>query len=123
MVFERGYTNYPYCCPSRSASSARSAVALLTVSLEAQTDRPVSARASAADSFMSGRLPDRSQVWTFTNSFRDNASVTFEPERREKWISMPQHFKDSGWWAAGAGKLYHPGSPPDADNPLSWSIK
>jgi len=40
MVFDHGYTNYPYCSPSRN-------------------------------SFMSGRLPDSSQIWTFQNSFRN----------------------------------------------------
>ena len=40
MVFDHGYTNYPYCSRSRN-------------------------------SFMSGRLPDSSQIWTFQNSFRN----------------------------------------------------
>jgi iduronate 2-sulfatase len=74
-------------------------------------------------SFMSGRLPDTSQMWTFQNSFRNEANWSFlyQPDRA-KWTSLPQHFKQAGWWAAGAGKLYHPGSPRNEDNPLSWSI-
>jgi hypothetical protein len=57
---------------------------------------------------MSGRMPDSSQIWTFQNSFRNEQNWTFihEPKRSE-WTALPQHFKNAGWWAAGAGKLYH----------------
>jgi iduronate 2-sulfatase len=100
---------------------------------------------------MSGRMPDSSQIWTFQNSFRNEQNWTFihEPKRSE-WTALPQHFKNAGWWAAGAGKLYHrafqlaicnrtvfvgeniesmrrlcciaAGSPKNEDNPLSWSV-
>ena len=55
---------------------------------------------------MSGRLPDTSQMWTFQNSFRNEANWSFlyQPDRA-KWTSLPQHFKQAGWWAAGAGKV------------------
>ena len=45
----------------------------------------------------------------------------FEPNR-SVWTTLPQHFKNAGFWTAGAGKLYHPGSPVNEDNPRSWSI-
>jgi len=94
LVFEHGYTNYPYCSPSRN-------------------------------SFMSGRLPDTNQIWTFANSFRNEAGwnwTSFYQPKRSVWTSLPGHFKKHGFWAAGAGKLYHPNSPINEDNPLSWSI-
>ena len=34
---------------------------------------------------------------------------------------MPQHFKDNGWLTLGGGKTYHPGRPPNWDEPYSWS--
>ena len=59
-----------------------------------------------------------------TNALASAENWTFihEPKRSE-WTSLPQHFKKAGWWAAGAGKLYHPGSPQHEDNPLSWSVE
>lgn len=49
-------------------------------------------------SFMTGRRPDTTRAWTFTTSFRDSM-----PDA----ISLPQHFRRQGWWAASVGKLYH----------------
>ena len=49
-------------------------------------------------SFMTGRRPSTTKAWTFTTSFRDSM-----PDA----ISLPQHFRRQGWWAASVGKLYH----------------
>lgn len=49
-------------------------------------------------SFMTGRRPDSTKAWTFTTSFRDalpNAT------------SLPQHFRQQGWYALSVGKIYH----------------
>ena len=37
------------------------------------------------------------------------------------WISLPEHFKNTGYTTLGGGKTYHPGHPPNWDEPLSWS--
>jgi iduronate 2-sulfatase len=35
---------------------------------------------------------------------------------------MPQYFKEHGVLTLGAGKLFHPGLPPNYDTPYSWSF-
>jgi len=37
------------------------------------------------------------------------------------WVSMPQHFKEHGFFTQGAGKTYHQNLPPNFDDVLSWS--
>eukprot|EP00117_Sycon_ciliatum_P025753 scpid62884/ scgid21304/ Iduronate 2-sulfatase; Alpha-L-iduronate sulfate sulfatase len=65
------------------------------------------------NSFMSGRRPDTTKVWSgMAHSFRDTG-----PD----WITMPEHFKKHGFIALGGGKTYHPNSPPNWDEPKSWS--
>ena len=39
-----------------------------------------------------------------------------------QWTTLPEHFKNHGFWTAGSGKLFHPDLPPNDDNPRSWSI-
>ena len=51
----------------------------------------------------------------------------------DKWTALPEHFKNNGYLVTGAGKLFHPvslsgglrkpvqGSPPNFDQPRSWS--
>ena len=66
------------------------------------------------NSFMTGRRPDTTGVWIGlgNSSFRVTG-----PD----WISLPEHFKNNGFTTLGGGKTYHPGSPPDWDEPKSWS--
>ena len=66
------------------------------------------------NSFMSGRRPDTTKVWNFINHFR-------EPEVGANWTSLPQYFKQHGYYSYGAGKLYHPNHPPRNDYPTSWT--
>ena len=69
--------------------------------------------APSRGSFMSGLRPDTLRLWTFRGSFR-----TSHPD----WISLPQHFKDSGYAPVlGGGKTFHPGRPPNWDEPRSWT--
>lgn len=42
------------------------------------------------NSFMSGRIPDRTRAWNFKTSFRDTINGT-------SWTSLPGHFKASGY--------------------------
>eukprot|EP00730_Choanoeca_flexa_P016045 TRINITY_DN7503_c0_g2_i2.p1 TRINITY_DN7503_c0_g2~~TRINITY_DN7503_c0_g2_i2.p1 ORF type:complete len:523 (+),score=108.88 TRINITY_DN7503_c0_g2_i2:17-1585(+) len=66
------------------------------------------------NSFMTGRWPDRTQVYNFIDDFRE-AGVG------ANWTSMPQHFKNNGYLTMGAGKTYHVGHPAAFDTPYSWS--
>jgi iduronate 2-sulfatase len=66
------------------------------------------------NSFLSGRVPDTTEIWNFKGSFRDRDGGS--------WVSLPQWFKEKGWTTAGGGKVFHPNSPPKNDPP-SWSLK
>ena len=65
-------------------------------------------------SFMTGRTPQQTQVYNFVSSFRTVG---------RDWVTLPQYFKDNGYYVAGGGKLFHPdssGPPLNNDQPLSW---
>jgi len=66
------------------------------------------------NSFMTGRRPDTTKVWAGlgNHDFRVTG-----PD----WISLPEHFKVNGFTTLGGGKTYHPGHPPNWDEPKSWS--
>jgi len=67
------------------------------------------------NSFLSGRHPCETQSYTFRRSFRDAFPNA---------VSLPQAFKNAGFLTCGFGKTYHDEgikSPPDYDNPYSWS--
>lgn len=49
------------------------------------------------------------------NSFRQ------APGGGADWISFPQYFKQHGYVTLGTGKTFHPGLPPNFDEPKSWS--
>jgi hypothetical protein len=70
--------------------------------------------APSRNSFMTGRRPDRSQVWNFIDNFRSNGQGA-------DWTTLPQNFKENGYFVAGTGKTFHSGSPPQEDYPYSWS--
>jgi arylsulfatase A-like enzyme len=69
------------------------------------------------NSFLTGRVPDRTQIWNFHGSFRDRE----KEEGAGSWVSLPQWFKQNGWITAGMGKVFHPNSPPNND-PVSWTL-
>ena len=66
------------------------------------------------NSFLSGRRPDTTKVYTFRNSFRDIGAGP-------NWTSLLGMFKANGYLVAGQGKVYHPHSPLDDDGNKSWS--
>ena len=70
--------------------------------------------APSRNSFMSGRRPDATKVFNFNNNFREN-------DVGKNWTALPEHFKRNGYLVTGAGKLFHPGVPPNFDQPRSWS--
>ncbi|XP_065191322.1 iduronate 2-sulfatase-like [Sycon ciliatum] len=68
--------------------------------------------APSRSSFMTGRRPDRTECWNFVDNFRETVG--------QNWTTLPQYFKDNGYFSTGVGKLFHPLLPPNGDPP-SWS--
>jgi arylsulfatase A-like enzyme len=90
--FQRAYTQFPLCSPSRS-------------------------------SFLTGRRPDATGVTR--NPGNPNPMSPHFRERLPMAVTMPQIFKNNGWFAARVGKLYHYGVPNNIgtsslDDFLSW---
>lgn len=50
------------------------------------------------NSFMTGRRPSKTKVWNFIDHFREN-------EVGANWTSMPQYFKERGYFTHGLGKM------------------
>lgn len=70
-------------------------------------------------SIMTGMRPDRTQVYDLIASFRDS---------HPNAITIPQLFKNEGYYTARVGKIFHAGVPNDIgmdghDDPQSWMIK
>ena len=59
-------------------------------------------------SLLTGTRPDTTKVWDLLTHFRDALPDV---------VTLPQHFKDNGYFVQGIGKIYHPGY----DDPKSWS--
>jgi arylsulfatase A-like enzyme len=59
-------------------------------------------------SLLTGLRPDATQVYDLVTHFR-----TTTPDV----VTLPQHFKDQGYYTVGMGKIYHGG----LDDPKSWS--
>ena len=64
--------------------------------------------APSRNSFLTGRRPDATQAWSFMDHFRERGVG-------DKWTSLPEYFRRAGYWTVGAGKLFHPGVPPNFD--------
>ena len=60
-------------------------------------------------SFLTGRRPDRTKVLNFDHTFRE-----FHPN----WTTLPEYFKNQGYFTTAAGKIFHDGE----DDPQSWSF-
>jgi arylsulfatase A-like enzyme len=69
---------------------------------------------------LSGRRPDTTGVWEFKDHFREKGVG-------DKWVTLPQYFKQFGYLTLGGGKLFHPASAQENvgmdnnDYPASWS--
>lgn len=62
-------------------------------------------------SLMTGRRPDTIKVWDLQAHFRDTLPDV---------VTLPQHFKNRGYYTRSIGKIYHGNGPP-AKDPPSWS--
>jgi iduronate 2-sulfatase len=60
-------------------------------------------------SIMTGARPDSTQVWDLVTHFR---------KAMPDVVTLPQHFKQNGYFAQGIGKIFHPGY----DDQRSWSV-
>ncbi|EGD78111.1 iduronate-2-sulphatase [Salpingoeca rosetta] len=61
-------------------------------------------------SFLTGRRPDTTKVWDLDTYWRQAGG---------NFTTLPEVFKESGYWTVGMGKVFHPGFKDDA--PYSWS--
>lgn len=60
-------------------------------------------------SLLTGRRPDSTRVYDLETHFR---------KALPEVITLPQHFKNNGYYVHGVGKIYHPGY----NDPPSWSV-
>ena len=50
-------------------------------------------------SFLTGRRPDTTKVWDLHTQFRLSGG---------NFTTLPQYFRESGWFTSGMGKVFHP---------------
>lgn len=60
-------------------------------------------------SLLTGTRPDTTKVWDLVTHFRNAIPDV---------VTLPEHFKQNGYFVQGMGKIYHPGY----DDPRSWSV-
>lgn len=65
-------------------------------------------------SFLTGRRPDTTRLYDFNSYWRNHAG---------NFTTIPQHFKENGYFTYSIGKVFHPGRPSghNDDFPYSWS--
>ena len=64
-------------------------------------------------SMMTGLRPDTLRIWDLPTHLRD---------RRPEVITLPQHFKNHGYFTQGIGKLFHNWRQEIEGDPKSWSV-
>lgn len=68
-------------------------------------------------SLLTGLRPDSTKVFNLTTHFRETVPNI---------VTLPQHFKNNGYYSARVGKIFHYGVPNDIgkaglDDPISWN--
>lgn len=69
-------------------------------------------------SFLASQYPEQLGVLSLKEHIRD---------RQPDLVTLPQHFRDQGYFTARVGKIFHQGVPPDIgqdglDDPRSWDL-
>ena len=65
-------------------------------------------------SLLTGRRPDTTRVWDLKTYWRTAAG---------NFTTIPQYFKENGYYTVGMGKIFHPGKHASGnDDPISWSV-
>lgn len=82
--------------------------------MNAYTQFPLSGPSRA--SIMTGYYPEKTRVYDLQTSFRENIPSA---------VTLPELFKNNGYYTARVGKIYHAGVPfdiggPGLDDPQSW---
>ena len=68
------------------------------------------------NSFLSGRRPDRTRIWTTPGTEPGKGFRAAGPD----WVTLPGYFKAAGYIVTAGGKVFHPEEPNDND-PISWT--
>ncbi|MEX0818961.1 MAG: sulfatase [Pirellulaceae bacterium] len=64
-------------------------------------------------SLLTGRRPDRLRIWDLPTHFR---------ELYPDIVTLPQHFKNNGYFTQGIGKIFHNWRQNIEGDPASWSV-
>ncbi|XP_076446036.1 iduronate 2-sulfatase-like [Babylonia areolata] len=66
-------------------------------------------------SFLTSRRPDTTRLYDLRSYWRKKAG---------NFTTLPQHFKENGYFTQSVGKVFHPGKASNGtdDYPLSWSV-
>lgn len=67
----------------------------------------------ARASFLTGRRPDTIRVWSLGKHFRENVPDV---------VTLPQYFKQHGYFTHGIGKVFHANRTKLQGDPMSWSV-
>ena len=65
--------------------------------------------APSRGTIFTGRRPDTTTMYAFNTDFRKDAV------NGAKWVTLPQYFRNNGYYVSGTGKLFHPGYPANED--------
>ena len=65
-------------------------------------------------SLLTGRRPDTTKIWDLDHYWRQVGG---------NFTTIPQYFKEHGYYSVGMGKIFHPNAASGHDDPISWSKK
>jgi uncharacterized sulfatase len=78
-------------------------------------------------SMLTGLRPDTIRVWDLQTNFRETMRDPRGGRYAQNILTLPQLFKNQGWFSARVGKIFHYGVPRQigsggADDPNSWDL-